>query len=410
MFPRRPRIVVAAFIAVAAWETPVRAESGGEPSASNLAPAAHLALDLNRGICIDRQFRAIPPELGMRFTREDIQLIKTMGFEFVKILVNPEPLMSGGRLDDVKQGYVREMIDLAAAEQLPIVVCIHPEWEFKKSILDDPAKFAEFLTFLEDMARFLARHWGPKQLALQLMTEPVVEKADWNDLQPRMWEAARRAMPEHTLILAGDQVGKIDGLINTMPVNDANVMYSFTFYDPFVLTLQGGEWLTPRLWSHLGSIPYPSSPEIIGARKAAILEEIPADPPEWRPAADGMLTEYGSARWNKEKIAAYAGKLAAWNASHGGSLKIWCAEFGCYQRTIDPEDRYRFIRDLRETFEANHIGWAYWSYNETFTIMTPDSPPFGPAKNATPDTKMLEALFGANLNKSEQSQSVAASP
>ncbi|MCC6699420.1 MAG: cellulase family glycosylhydrolase [Candidatus Hydrogenedentes bacterium] len=401
MIPKQTRIMVAAFIAVAAWGSPVRAESGGEPSTINLAPAAHLALDLNRGICIDRQFRAIPPEPGMRFTREDIQLIKAMGFEFVKVLVNPEPLMLDGHLDEAKTGYVREMVDLAAAEQLPVVVCIHPEWEFKKSILDDPAKFAEFLTFLEDTAHFLAGHWGPKQLALQLMTEPVVEKANWNDLQPRMWETARRAMPEHTLILAGDQVGKIDGLITTKPVNDANVMYSFTFYDPFVLTLQGGEWLTPKLWSFLGTIPYPSSPEIIAERKAAILERIPAEPADWRAAADGMLTEYGNARWNKDKLAAYVGKLAAWNASRGGGLKIWCAEFGCYQRTIDPEDRRRFIRDLRETFEANHIGWAYWSYNETFTIMTPDSPPFGPAKNATPDMKMLDALFGTRLSNSK---------
>ena len=382
-------------IASIALVVPTFAETGGIAAASQLAPAAKLALELNRGICIDRQFRAIPPEAGMRFTREDIQLIKSMGFEFVKLLVNPEPLMSGGRLDDTKTWYVREMVNLAAEEQLPVVVCIHPEWEFKKGILNDADKFAAFLGFLEDVARFLAENWGPQQLALQLMTEPVVDGMNWNDLQPRMWEAARRAMPKHTLILAGDQVGKIEGLITTKPVNDANVMYSFTFYDPFVLTLQGGEWLTPKLWLYLGTVPYPSSPEIIAERKQSILQKIPTDPPDWRPAAEGLLIEYGNARWNREKIAAYVKQLADWNASYGGGLKIWCAEFGCYQRTIDPEDRYRFIRDLRETFEENNIGWAYWSYNETFTIMAPGGQAFGPAKGLTPDSGMLEALFGA---------------
>ena len=49
------------------------------------------------------------------------------------------------------------------------------------------------------------------------MTEPGGNALDWNDLQPRMWQAARRAMPEHTLILAGDQVGKVEGLITTHP-------------------------------------------------------------------------------------------------------------------------------------------------------------------------------------------------
>ncbi len=226
------------------------------------------------------------------------------------------------------------------------------------------------------------------------MTEPGGNTLDWNELQPRMWRVARTAMPQHTLILAGDQVGKIEGLITTQPVDDENVAYSFTYYDPFVLTLQGAEWLTPKLWSHLGSVPYPCSPEIMAARLPAILERIPATPPEWRGAADGLLREYGNACWNREKIAARVRLLSDWNARHGGGLKIWCAEFGCYQRTIEPRDRYQYIRDVKESFEEYGIGWAYWSYNETLTIMTPDRQSFGPAERQTPDKPMLDILLG----------------
>ena len=202
-------------------------------------PPARPALVLNRGICIDRQFRTIPPEPIMRITREDIRLIKSMGFEFVKLIVNPEPLLSDKGLSDATRWYLREIVQLVVDEGLPVVVCIHPEWKFKESILSDADWFSRFVRFLEETGRFLAASWGPKQLALQLMTEPGGNALDWNELQPRMWQAARRAMPEHTLILAGDQVGKIEGLVTTKPVNDDNVMYSFTFYDPFVLTLQG---------------------------------------------------------------------------------------------------------------------------------------------------------------------------
>jgi len=368
-------------------------DAEGDPGL--VSPSSSLALELKRGISIDRQFRTIPPEPIMRITREDIRLIKNMGFEFVKLIINPEPLMAGNRLDESKRWYLKEIVDLAVQEELPAVVCIHPEWEFKKHILGDADAFAGFLAFLEDVARFLASGWSPKQLALQLMTEPVTENLNWNDLQPRMWQTVRRVMPEHTLILAGDQVGKIDGLITTEPVNDGNVLYSFTFYDPFLLTLQGGEWLTPGLWSYLGSIPYPASPEIMAGCKQAILDKIPVDPPDWRAAAEGMLIGYGNECWNREKIAASVKRLADWNQAHGGGLRIWCAEFGCYQRTIQPEDRYRYIRDLREVFEENGIGWAYWSYNETLTIMTPERQPFGPAAMQTPDKKMLDALFGS---------------
>ena len=62
----------------------------------------------------------------MRFTRQDIQLIKSMGFDSVKVLVNPEPLLDGSHLDTSKQWYLKEMVDLVVNEGLPIVVCIHP--------------------------------------------------------------------------------------------------------------------------------------------------------------------------------------------------------------------------------------------------------------------------------------------
>lgn len=355
-------------------------------------PPARLALELNRGICIDRQFRTIPPEPIMRFTRDDIRLIRSMGFEFVKLIVNPEPLMTDSRLDAQKQQYLLEIVAQVVDEGLPAVVCIHPEWEFKRTLLNDRDRFARFLLFLQDVSELLATHWSPQQLALQLMTEPVTESIAWNELQPQMWQVARRAMPGHTLILAGDQVGKIEGLITTEPVNDPNVLYSFTFYDPFLFTLQGAEFLTPEWWSHLGPVPYPSSPEIIESQLPSLLSRIPAEPTAWRTTVAQHLHEYGAARWNAETLAARIKLLDNWNQSHGGQLRIWCAEFGCYQRTVNPEDRYRFLHDVCAAFAAHKIGWAYWSYNETLTVMTPDRKPFGPADLQTPDRKLLDAL------------------
>ena len=144
----------------------------GSTSENRTPPPAKLTLDLKRGISIDRQFRCIPPEPIMRFTRQDIQLIKSMRFDSVKVLVNPEPLLDGSHLDTSKQWYLKEMIDLVVNEGLPIVVCIHPEWEFKKKILSDEQEFSRFLGFLDETGRFLATSWGSKQLVLQLMTEP----------------------------------------------------------------------------------------------------------------------------------------------------------------------------------------------------------------------------------------------
>jgi endoglucanase len=329
----------------------------------------------------------------MRFAAEDLQLIKPMGFDSVKVLVNPEPLIGGDRLDPSKQWYLEEMIHRVADTGLPVVVCLHPEWNFKTRILSSEPDFQRFLGFLETTARFLASRWNPRQLALQVLTEPAGNVRDWNELLPPLWRAARRAMPDHTLILAGDQVGNIDGLIHTQPVADENVLYSFTFYEPLLLTQQGAEWLAPGWWSHLAAVPYPVSPAILDQHLPALLERIPASPPDWRPAVKQSLTDYGAAAWDRSRIEERVRKLAAWNQSHGGRLNIWCAEFGCYQRTIEPAARLRYLRDVRECFERHGIGWAYWSYNETFTTMTPPRVPFGPASSQLPDRLLLDALF-----------------
>jgi endoglucanase len=225
------------------------------------------------------------------------------------------------------------------------------------------------------------------------MTEPVTEGLDWNDLQLQLWRVARRAMPHHTLILSGDQVGKIEGLIATRPVADANVMYSFTFYDPFLFTLQGAEWLTPAWWSYLGPVPYPVDPDLMVARMPDLLAKIPGEPAVWRETVAQQLQDYAAAGWNAQVMADRIRKLAAWNQSYGGGLKIWCAEFGCYQRTVAAEDRYRYLRDVRTALEANGIGWAYWSYNETLTVMTSDRTPFGSADRQTPDRQLLQVLL-----------------
>jgi endoglucanase len=358
-------------------------------------PQDRLQPKLDRGICIDRQFRAIPPEPMMRIAREDIRAIRSMGFEFAKVIVNPEPLLADGRLGEAGRAYLKELVGTVVDGGLPAVVCIHPEWEYKRKVLSRPGEFERFAGFLEDVARILAAGWGPDRIALQLMTEPGGNELSWNELQPRLWRAARRAMPRHALILAGDQTGRIEGLLATEPVDDENVLYSFTFYDPFILTLQGAEWIKPEWWSHLGGVPYPASPEAVRAALPAILARIPASPPEWRPEVERRLVAYGEERWDAGRIAARIGRVAEWNRAHGGRRRLWCAEFGCYQRSIDPAARLRYLEDVRRAFEAHGIGWAYWSYNETFTIMAAGGRPFGPAAQETPDGKLLDALLGA---------------
>lgn len=349
-----------------------------------MSVAKKLALELSRGVTLDRQYHSIPNPAN--FLSEDIKLIKSMGFDFAKLIVNPGVHKSG--CNTTNMYYLDTIVNMVLNQGIKVVICIHPESDFKNTSFGDKAEFRNLCSWYESFAGYLAARWTPSELVFQLMTEPFGASLDpkewncWNKLQPQMWQAVRKGMPDHTLVLSGDRTGRIDGLVLVEPVADKNVMYAFSHYEPFIFTLQGGEWFVEfgEFMPYTQHIPYPSSPAIIDAALPDILAKVPSD---LREPATKDLKAYGAECWNKNKLAERMQTLAAWSKLHGG-VKIFCGEFGCYQKTIEPKHRYAFIRDFRQAFEENGISWSYWSFNETFTVLD----------NGKPDKKMLDALFG----------------
>lgn len=341
------------------------------------------ALVLNRGVTLDRQYRSIPDPPN--FQSEDVKLIKLMGFDFVKLIINPEVHKSGNNI--INMYHIDTIVNMVTSHGIKVVLCIHPENNFKNTVFGDKHEFQNLCLWYERFAGYLSARWGVNELAFQLMTEPFGTSSNsdnwnsWNKMQPQMWQAVRKDMPKHTLILSGDRIGRIEGLVLVEPVPDENVMYAFSHYEPFIFTLQGGIWVEfGAFMPYTQHVPYPSTPEIIDTALPDILTNVPNDLQE---QATGDLKTYGTDYWNKNKLAERIQMLVTWSESHGG-VKLFCGEFGCLQKTIEPQHRYAFIRDFRQVFEENGIPWSYWSFNETFTVLD----------NGKPDKKMLNALFG----------------
>jgi hypothetical protein len=378
-------------IVAAAWVASVLL-TGAAQAADAGARTAKLALSLNRGICIDRQVHSIPPTPDRTVHADDVHLVKSMGFEFVKLIFNPVVFKTGDRLDESHMVYFDQIVGYGAAEKMPVVICIHPEWKYKEAVLGDPNEFASFVGFMRSLSRHIADRWTCDQVALQLMTEPPpasVNPGDWNywdRLQRRLWRTVRDEMPKHTLILSGDMGGSIEGLQHATPVDDANVMYAFTFYEPNLFAWQGDAG--NPIMHCLKGIPFPSGPETL-AELPKILGGVPQP---FQAEVKRRVEEYAAQRWDEDKVAARIAKLDAWRQRSGGKAKLWCAEFGCHQGGFEA-DRRRYIELMRRLFDQHQIGWSYWSYNEDYAIMTSDRTPNGPAAKQTPDKTILHALM-----------------
>ena len=78
--------------------------------------------------------------------------------------------------------------------------------------------------------------------------------------------------------------------------------------------------------------------------------------------------------------------LKEWSDRYGGNIHMMCVEFGCMDATtarkyfgaqsyagVSNETRIQHIKDLREAFEANGIGWDYWYFDGVFTVFKPET-------------------------------------
>ena len=333
---------------------------------------------LTKGIVLDRQFSTLPilpSEEHVRIDAYDVAVIKHMGFSFAKVMINPAPMISGSTINTTNMAYVDELVNRFLDQGVPVVVCIHPEPAFKTTYLGSAGGFTTLLSFYHDFAGYLAARWGQNEVVFQLMTEPFGNYTDWNTMLPQMVSSVRSAMPNNTLIIGGADSGRIAGLLAVNPslINDNNVYYGFTYWDesgllPFLF--QGGG--LGAYYPYLKGVPYPSSTSNNPADY--ILSTCPSGS---YAAALAAVSAYCNTPWDMAKQQSVLQPIVNWNNANGGNLKLICYEMGvpidpCQATAgggVNPSDRIQYIHDKRLALEEKNIGWAYWSYNETFTVL-----------------------------------------
>ena len=350
--------------------------------ASSTVPPQRLA-NLRHGINASEWFAQVYDPKG--YTKEhfqawttarDIALLKAMGFDHVRLSVNPEPMFRHNRADEIPAeylGYLDDAVKMILAHDLAVVIDIHPESDFK-------AKLAHEDTFVEqfsDYWRALAKHYSdldPDRVFFEILNEPeVTDRYRWYGIQAKLAVAIREAAPQHTMIAAGAQWSADDQLLFLEPLRDSNIIYNFHFYEPHIFTHQGATWGV-NYWHFLKGLPYPSDPSSV--EQAAVQE----------PDAVNRLyvIRYGLDRWDAGRIDAEVSQVAEWAKRRG--VPVVCNEFGVYRKNADPKDRAAWLRDLRSSLEKHQMGWTMWDYSGGFGVVTKKD------GKAVPDETTVRAL------------------
>jgi aryl-phospho-beta-D-glucosidase BglC (GH1 family) len=369
---------------------PAQSATASPSSPGSSVPASRLA-HLQHGINTSGWFAQVYDPRGYTkehlinwTTSEDIALIKSMGFDHVRLSVNPQPMMTNHRPDEIPAeylGHVDAAVKMILDQGLGVVIDLHPDSDFKAKLAKDDSFVQEF----SDFWRMLARHystWDRERVFFEILNEPELsDRYRWYGVQAKLAVAIREGAPQHTMIATGARWSSDDELVFLEPLRDTNVIYTFHFYEPTIFTHQGATWGV-YFWHWVKGLHYPSSPE--SAAKVA------AGMPD---AVDRLaVIRYGQDHWDASRIDAEIAQVAEWGRHRG--VPVVCNEFGVYRDYSEAQDREAWIHDVRTALERHDMGWTMWDYSGNFGVVVKKD------GRSVPDEVTLRAL-GLNLTSTK---------
>lgn len=286
------------------------------------------------------------------FTKADVDSIAAMGFDHIRLPIDEEQMWDeqGVRHDDAFR-LMTNCIDWCVEKNLRVIVDLHilRSHHFNaevKPLWTDPTEQEKFYTFWRDLSKSLI-NYPNSMVAYELMNEAVADDPElWNSLVANCVKVIRETEPERTIVIGSNkwqQVQTFDVL--KVPANDSNILLSFHFYEPFLLTHWNASWT--QLKGYTGPVHYPDTiltqsefNQLSEAMKTLVADRV----------GQGYNKAWILEQW--QKPLAKAKEL---------NLPLYCGEFGII--TGPPqEDMLRWYQDMIDLFEENGIGYANWNY------------------------------------------------
>lgn len=340
---------------------------------------------LNNGINISHwlsQSQARGKERASYFTREDAAFIASLGFDHLRIPIDEEQMFSpDGKKDKEAFALLHNALGWCSSLGLRAVVDLHilRSHHFndkEKPLFTDPAAQEKFYNCWRELSRELKKYPN-HMVAYELMNEPVADNPEtWNRIVNRCAETIRHTEPKRILVIGSNRWQGFETVKDLrFPENDPNIIISFHYYNPFLLTHYRAGWTDIRDYD--GPVHYPGK-LIADADMSGLAEDIGKKYAWWNTQV-----------YNETKIESDFRQVLAVAEKKG--LTVYCGEYGCLN-TTPAADRNRWLRDMNRLFERHGIARAVWDYKGGFGIIS----------NGKIQWPMIEAITGKRGSASEK--------
>ncbi|HWC17940.1 MAG TPA: cellulase family glycosylhydrolase [Terriglobales bacterium] len=349
-------------------------QSQDPPTSPAWKRAQHLRHGINASEWFAQSSDYSVQRLSSYTTHDDIALMHKVGFDHVRLSIDPAIFECRGSWQDCDRIKALDaVVAKSLAEDLAIIIDLHPTTEFKRRLATENFTAEKFRLLWGSIAKHFASS-DPEMVVFEILNEPEDrDPYQWSGIEIRVLDEIRRRAPRHSVIVSGMRYSDIGDLIQLPQLNDDNLIYNFHYYEPHLFTHQGASWGVP-FWINLRDVPYPLSPDSV-TKPIAQQEDLTA---KWE------LLEAGYGHWDRDRIAGEMRFAAEWAKAH--HVPLTCNEFGVYRTYSNAEARMRWIENVRSALEANNIGWTMWDYRGGFGVVTKQN------GSTTPDDGILHAL------------------
>jgi endoglucanase len=295
---------------------------------------------------------------------DDFARLDSLGFDFVRLPIDEVQFWDedGNQLPEAWQ-LMTQAIEWAEKHHLRTIVDLHIirshyfnatlEGKGDENTLFTSEKAQQDLIEMWYQLSDVLKGYSNDSVAYEFMNEPVADSHEqWNQLIAKVHKALREREPQRTLVIGSNMWQGYETIqYLKVPEGDKNIILSFHYYNPMILTHYGA-WWTP-IGRYTGKVNYPG---VLVSK-----EDYEVAPDSLKKLIDE--NHYTTQEWNIDKIRAdFADAIAA---AKKYDLQLFCGEWGVYE-PVDRELAYKWTKDMLTVFKENNIAWTTWCYDADF--------------------------------------------
>ena len=303
------------------------------------------------------------------FTRPDVEHIASLGYDHIRIPIDEVQMFTeDGQKESEAFALLHNALGWCAEFNLDAVVDLHILRSHyfnadEKPLFTDPKAQEQFYECWRQISSELKKYSVDK-VAYEPMNEPVADDPEiWNIIVNRCAEVIRQLEPRRTIIMGSNRWQSFSTVKDLrVPEDDPNIIISFHYYNPFLLTHYQASWTNVKDLDV--PVHYPGQ----------LIADTDLD-------AAGTHASEGRKIYNIDVMEKDFLQVVEIAKKH--HLKVYCGEYGCITGAPE-EDKIRWYTDLCTLFDRYGMARANWDYKGGFGII----------RRGEPQPAMTNAILG----------------